>query len=148
MRRLSLLFILVTAVISNAQTFLYFANADGTIDQRNFRQIDHSSGIVIFHDQTTGFANDTASRFVLMVEENTISCRFMSKRPGQHENIPGILGRLTNDKQIINEAGLLNGRQDPPCYIRDHKIYSADHRYLALIEGDDVFGATLFLLNN
>jgi hypothetical protein len=148
MKLLVLFFSLIISLSFKSQTTLYFSNPDGTIDKNNYRLVIQSSGLVIMHDKMTSFKNDTAYDFILMVDSNNVNCDFRDPISKKVKGIQGNLGRLDADKKIIDYNAKLNNHETHPSYIKDSKIYSFDNKILAFIEGEEIYGAALFLLNN
>jgi hypothetical protein len=142
---------LIICFSSRSQTTLYFTNADGTIDKNSYRYVIHSSGLVITHDKITSFKNDTAYNFVLLVDSNKINCEFIKVKThsGKRlDHLQGNLGYLTADKKIIECGAKVNHHETRPSYIKDSKIYSFDNKILAFIDGEEIYGAALYLLND
>jgi hypothetical protein len=146
--KLLLLLSVIIHLSLRSQTTLYFANPDGTIDRNTYMRVIQSSGLLIIHDKTTSYKNDTAFNFVLLVDSNRINCEFKKMRThdGKKEHrLQGNLGYVTTDKKIIEFAAKLNHHETRPSYIKDSKIYSFDDKVLAFIEGEEIYGAALFL---
>jgi hypothetical protein len=146
----SLLFLsLVICSSFFSQTKLFFADADGTIDRNSYRLIIQSTGLVITHDKSTFFRSDTAKYFILAVDSNYVHCDFRDKVTKEPSGLLAnlVLGRLDADKKIIDFAAEQNHHDRRPCYIKDSKIYSPDNKVVAFIEGQEIYGAALWLLN-
>ncbi|MDI1356118.1 MAG: hypothetical protein PSX36_14460 [bacterium] len=148
MKSLILFFGLFISFPTISQTTIYFANADGTIDKNSYRHIIEATGLVITHDKTTLFANDTAYNFILSVNANSINCDFLDPSTKKVKGPQGCLGRLDADKKIIEYSAESNNHDRCPSYIKDSKIYSFDNKVLAFIQGQEIYGVALWLLNN
>ena len=140
MKEALLFFVLTINLCLKSQTTLYFTKPDGSIDKNSFWHVTHSSGLVIVHDKNTSFKSDTSRSFLLIVEANNINCIFKDASD-KAKDVEGNLGRLDPGKKIIDFRG-------PPCYIKDSKIYSSDNKVLAYIEGEEIYGAALYLLHD
>jgi hypothetical protein len=147
MNYVSIIFCLLTAFSFKAQTTLYFATSDGHMDKNSFRYVIQTSGLVITHDKTTSFKSDTTHNFILLVDSNMVKCDWR-KKPVKAVDVQGQLGYLTPDKKIIELSEKENNRHLKPSYIKGNKIYNFENQLVAFIEGDEMFGVALYLLNN
>lgn len=142
-----LIFSVLSVLSFKAQTTLYSVNSNEQIDRTSFRQVLQSSGLVILHDKSTSFKNDTAHNFILLVEGNTVKCDWKNK-PAKAADVKGELGYLTSDKKIIEQGEKENNRHLKSSYVKGNYIYNSEHERVGYFEGEEMFGVALFLLNN
>src|SRR3954465_7203027 len=119
----------------HGQTKFYPANADGSIDSNSYRQVIETSGLVITHDRSTDFKNDTAKHFRLFIEANEVKCEFKDPKKPKNYFVPvGELGMVTEDKKIIDYSVPLSGERTPSARVKNSKVYTLDYQVLGYIQ--------------
>jgi hypothetical protein len=155
MKSIIIFLALIISLSLRSQTTVYGVRSDGTLDKSSYEYYDHASGKVLKFHKDIPSGKDTVHNVTLRIISNKIYS--YGKRGHFTENPKGLvvdkiettveIGYLTSDKKIIN---LKNGEPTDEAlapYIKDNKIFSADNKIIAFIEGQEIYGAASYLLS-
>lgn len=153
MKQIILLFLLLTGIYVRSQTTVYFVKADGTKDPDNYESYEHGSGKIYscYRCQENGKEKSLLVGTNLDVQGSKIY--IFGKKPDRtgkdttKNYEPKIIkvGFLMPNKKIVEE---IDGKASKykPAYIKDNKVYSPDNKLIAIIEGEEIYGAAFYLL--
>ena len=139
--------------LGRSQTTVYFVKADGTKDTDNYESYEQGSGKIYSCYKCKENGKDKELLVGTNLDVQGSKIYIFGRKPDRTGKDttkvfePKIIkvGFLMPNKKIVEE---IDGKASKykSAWIKDNKIYSPDGKLIAIIDGEEIYGAAFYLL--